>query len=87
MKAEPRVKGELPMAEILTIEEIEARFPSEWVLIGDPQTDEGQRLLSGTVLFHSPNRDDVDRKLLELRPPRFGFRYMGTIPEDVALVL
>jgi hypothetical protein len=36
-------------------------------LIGDPETDESQRLLAGTVLFHSPDRDDVDRKLLELR--------------------
>lgn len=75
------------MACILTIDEIEARFPSEWVLIGEPQTDEHQRLLAGEVLFHSPERDEVDRKLLELRPPRFAFRYLGTLPEDVALVL
>ena len=75
------------MIDVLTIGEIEARFPSEWVLIGDPQTDADQRLLSGTVLFHSPDRDDVDRKLLELRPPRFAFRYLGSMPEDVALIL
>ena len=75
------------MIDVLTIDEIEARFPSEWVLIGDPQTDEYQRLLAGIVLFHSPARDDVDRKLLELRPPRFAFRYLGTMPEDVALIL
>jgi hypothetical protein len=73
--------------DVLTIEEIEARFPSEWVLIGDPKTDEFQRLLAGTVLFHSPDRDAVDRKLLELRPTRFAFRYLGTLPEDMALVL
>ena len=75
------------MADIVTIQEIEARFPSEWVLIGDPQTDEFQRLLAGEVLFHSPDRDAVDQKLLELRPSRFAFRYLGTLPEDMALVL
>lgn len=75
------------MGETLTVEEIEGRFPSEWVLIGDPQTDDAQRLLAGTVLFHSPERDEVDRKLLELRPPRFAFRYAGAPPDDVALVL
>jgi hypothetical protein len=75
------------VGDVLTIEEIEARFPSQWVLIGDPRTDENQRLLSGTVLSHSPDRDEVDRKLLELRPSRFAFRYLGTLPEDVALVL
>ena len=74
------------MNDVLTIDQIEARFPSEWVLIGDPQTDEYQRLLSGIVLFHSPDRDDVDRKLLELRPSRFAFRYLGAMPEDVALI-
>jgi hypothetical protein len=73
--------------DVLTLGEIEARFPSEWVLIGDPQTDESQHLLSGTVLFHSPNRDEVDRKLLELRPRRFAFRYLGSPPEDMALIL
>ncbi len=78
---------EKPMNDVLTLDQIEARFPSEWVLIGDPQTDEYQRLLSGIVLFHSPDRDDVDRKLLELRPIRFAFRYLGEMPEDVALIL
>ncbi len=65
------------MNETLTIETIEALFPSEWVLIGDPETDESQRLFAGKVLFHSLERDEVDRKLLELRPSRFAFRYLG----------
>lgn len=75
------------MDETLTIEQIEARFPSEWVLIGDPLTDEFQRLLAGKVLFRSPERDEVDRKLLELRPTRFAFRYLGTLPDNTALIL
>ena len=69
------------------MEEIEARFPSEWVLIGDPRTDPNHRLLEGRVPIHSPDRDKVDRKLLELRPPRFAFRYLGTLPEHMAMVL
>ncbi len=75
------------MDEILTINEIQARYAPDWVLIGEPQTDKGQRLLAGKVLFHSPDRDEVDRRLLELRPARFAFRYLGTLPEDLALVL
>ncbi len=73
--------------EILTIEEIKAQFPSEWVLIGDPQTDESPRLLAGRVLFHSPNRDEIYRKAVELRLPHFAVRYLGTMPENTALVL
>jgi hypothetical protein len=76
-----------PRNDSLTIEEIEARFPKEWVLIGDPQTDERQHLLAGKVLFHGEDRDEVDRKLLELRPSRFALRYFGTMPENSALVL
>jgi len=82
-----RTQWEVGMDETLTVEEIEDRFPSEWVLIGDPQTDEAQRLLAGKVLFHSPERDEVDRRLLELRPSRFAFRYLGAMPEGMALVL
>jgi hypothetical protein len=75
------------MSEVLTLDEIKTRFPSEWVLIGDPRTDESLEVLSGEVLFHSLNRDEVDRKLLELRPPRFALRYLGTLPDNMALVL
>ena len=75
------------MDEILTIEEIKARYPAEWLLIGDPQTDESPRLLAGRVLFHSPSRDDVYRKAVELRLPHFAVRYFGAMPEDTALVL
>lgn len=75
------------MDEKLPVEEIEALFPSEWVLIGDPQTDQFERLVGGKVLFHSSDRDEVDQKLLELRPRRFAFRYLGTLPEDMELIL
>lgn len=75
------------MDEIQTIEEIKARFPSEWVLIGGPHTDESPRLLAGRVLFHSPDRDEVYGKAVELRLPHFAVRYLGTMPEDMALVL
>lgn len=75
------------MSEILTIDEIQVRYAPDWVLIGEPQTDEFQRLVSGRVLFYSSDRGEVDRRLLELRPARFAFRYLGSIPEDLALVL
>jgi hypothetical protein len=75
------------MDEVLSIEEIEARFRPEWVLIGEPQTDEGLRVRAGKALFHSPDRDEVYRKAGELRPGRFAVRYLGTWPEDTALVL
>jgi hypothetical protein len=75
------------MGEMLTMEEIESRFAPELVLIGEPQTAEDLSVRAGKVLFHSPDRDEVYRKALELRPGRFAVRYLGTWPENMALVL
>jgi hypothetical protein len=75
------------MSEVLTIDEIKARFPSEWVLIGEPDLDDLTRLMAGRVLFHSPTRDEVYRKAAELRLPHFAVRYFGIMPENTALVL
>lgn len=68
------------MGEFMTIEQIEKQFDSEWVLLGDPQTDEKLHVQGGRVLFHSKDRDELDRQLLELRPKRSATFYTGKIP-------
>ena len=75
------------MNEVLTISEIEARFEGEWILIGDPETDESLNVLRGKVLCHSKNRDEVYRKANELRVKRSAFLYTGKMPEGTAIVL
>ena len=40
------------MDDYLTIEEIEARYAPDWVLIDEPKSDELQRLLGGRVVDH-----------------------------------
>ena len=75
------------MKRILTLAEIEARFPQEWVLVGDPQTNEALEVQGGKVVCHSKDRDEVYRKAVELRPRRFAMLYMGRIPEGTAVVL
>ena len=75
------------MNDLMSYEEIKARFPAEWVLVVDHQTDASLELVAGSVLCHSADRDEVDRILLELRPSRFALRYLGKMPENTALVL
>ena len=75
------------MTDVLTAEEIAVRYAPDWVLIGDPETDEALNVRSGRVLFHSPDRDETYRMARELRPGRFAVYYLGEWPEDVALVL
>jgi hypothetical protein len=66
------------MGELLTIDEIYAKFPNEWVLIDKPETDQNLRITRGTVLFHSPDRDQVNAKAMDLPIPRhLAVRYTG----------
>ena len=71
----------------LTYEQIKARYDSEWVLVGEPETDEALNIRSGTVLHHSKDREEVYRRALELRPSRVAVMYAGTMPEGTAVVV
>ncbi len=75
------------MAQVLTVAEIETQYASEWVLVENPQTDTELEVVSGAVLCHSKDRDEVYRKAVELRPRRFAMLYSGTIPENTAIIL
>lgn len=73
--------------EMMTVQEIEERFDSEWVLVENPQTDEHLRVLRGEVICHSKSRDEVDRVLLRRRPRSAAMLYTGEIPDDAVVVL
>jgi hypothetical protein len=75
------------MDETLTFDEIKSRYAPDWVLIGDLDTDETLEIRSGRVLFHSPDREAVYEKAIELRPGRFACRYLGEWPEDLVFLL
>jgi hypothetical protein len=75
------------MADVLTVPEIQARFAGEWILVGDPQTDDQLQVQGGRVLYHSSDRDEVYRQAVALRPQRFAVLYTGTMPPDTAIVL
>ena len=45
--------------ERLTLEEMELKYPDEWLFIVDCEYSENTELLSGRVLVHSPSRTDV----------------------------
>ncbi len=77
------------MTEMMTIQEIEERYKSEWVLLEDPEMTPSLEVIRARVLWHSKDRDEVWRKALELRPKHSAVLYMGTItiPEGTAIVL
>jgi hypothetical protein len=75
------------MDEVMTLQEINSHFPSEWILIADPEVDKHLRVMRGRVVIHSKDRDEVDRKAVELRLKSSAFHYTGEIPEGTAIVL
>lgn len=75
------------MTEVLPFEEIKARFAPDWVLMGDITTRDDLSLVSGRVLFHTPDQEEVWQKAAEFMPGRLAVRYLGTWPKDMEYVL
>ncbi len=83
--ARARRKGRAPHA--LSMKEIERRYADEWVLIVDPVVDALTRVRRGTVVYHSKDRDAVDRVALERRDPHIALLFIGKPPADLVAIL
>ena len=75
------------MDDVLTLAQIEAQFQSEWVLVEEPQTNDALEVQGGKVRWHSKDREEVYRKVVEMHPKRFAILFTGKMPEDTAIVL
>ena len=75
------------MDKVFTIQEIEAEFESEWVLIEEPTTNDALEVQRGKVIHHSRDRDEVYRVATSRRPKHFAVIYTGKLPKDTAIAL
>ena len=71
----------------MTVQEMEARFDGEWILVGEPETTDALEVVKGVVLHHSKDRDEVYRRAVALRPKRSAILYTGRMPAGTAIVL
>jgi hypothetical protein len=65
------------------------RYPDEFVLIGDPVTDESLEVLSGAVLYHGKDRQRMYRAAKALpAPKRIATHYTGELfdPDTVSVL-
>ncbi len=47
------------MSQLITITDIKAKYPYEWVLLGNPVMDESKiEVLSGIPIFHSKDKKE-----------------------------
>ena len=71
------------MVKTLSFKTIEKRYHDEWVLLTHLQEDKYERIQRAVVLWHSPDKEEVTLKAIELRPGKFAFLYMGeVVPKD-----
>ena len=76
------------MAKVMTRSEIEVQFPDEWVLVIDPDVGPDQVVRSGTLLAHSKDRDEIDRRAIEAPARHIAVWYNGDpFPPGVKVLL
>jgi len=78
--------------EVLSLSEIEQRYPNEWVLIEVTKVDKTKGPLSGRVLAHSHDRRDlvrVNRVFCEQNPQRMTYVFFAgpVAPEGYTVVV
>lgn len=79
------IDDELPPVS-LSLEEIENRFPKEWVVLDDTEYT-GAEVVSGRVVFHSTDKKLAWRRALELQPNRPAVFFTGGPSPDVEFAL
>ena len=75
------------MYPVMTIKEIEAKYPDEWVLLSEPKEDAFGQTERGGLVFHSPDRDLLYSRMAELRLPNSGVLYTGDPTSGIPLLL
>ena len=76
-----------PTGEILTVAEIRDRYPREWVLIADTESDDLWNVIRGEVLAHSPQREEIDQALTKFQDVRsISIEYTGPVPDEYSVL-
>jgi hypothetical protein len=84
------------MQEVLTIEQIKAQYPDQWVLVGNPElTDPSilgsivSKLIRGLVLYASKDKRELAYRAKEFREQveRTACIYTGEIPQNRIFLL
>lgn len=77
--------------EVLTIEEIKAQYPDQWVLVGNPQMRKDdfvgpliRKIITGIVLFHSKDKRELGYKAADIAQTvdETACIYTGEIPKN-----
>ena len=78
--------------DVVTVAEIERRYPDEWVLVEIVRDHKHHERVAGRLLAHSADRDDLDEPYRRFRAehPRahlYEFYTGDVVPEGVVVIL
>ena len=65
------------MDELMTMEEIEATYDGEWVLLADVESDAGPVFRRGRVMWHSKDQDECWAKVTDVHSSLVAVLYCG----------
>ena len=67
------------------IDRIKRRYPDEWLLIVDYETDVSTRTIKGRLVDHSKSREEIHRALPRYKGKKC-IHFSGKLPQDVGVV-
>ena len=70
----------------LSVEDMFAKYPDQWLFIVDCKHDEATQLVSGIVAVHSPSRDVIDDFSSKYKGGA-AIRWSGDLPEGIGYLL
>lgn len=66
---------------------MERRFPDEWIYAIDPEVDQCSRIIGGTVICHSKDRDKVDDVASQFPSEDMAMFFTAVTPSDEMVAL
>ena len=72
--------------ERMTLEEMEQKYPDEWLFIVECEISENTELLSGVVAVHSKSEDDIHDASMRYKGGA-AIHYTGQLPEGMGYLL
>ncbi len=70
---------------LLNKEQMKARYPNQWLLLADYETDASTSLRAGRVVSHSKDRDEIHRALEKYRG-KLCIHFTGSLPRDTGVL-
>ncbi|MBI5379508.1 MAG: hypothetical protein HZA23_05065 [Nitrospirae bacterium] len=67
-------------------EEILKQYTGQWVLIEYRELDGQLNVVEGEVIAHSPNKEEIYKRLLETTGKNIAIDYAGEFPKDLAVM-